>query len=371
MARHAKIPLGLPDEPEPRTLRAFPLVMTEGPGGKGRLMKQLRISKIQSSNIGDHIITFINTYGFVRRNWTYTQFVSERHTASVQPVVTSCMLPFGCGPDIQHPEALIEHLEHCTIKVRKSASLKEEIYFEVQVLPKIFEPYQIAKQNYMCVSSEKYVKAPGKIVAGVDYLYFPTFISLTYCAEEMKFRVAKPIAQARTSFMRSIHLEVILSFACQEDSPIAKSLAKDKETGRFIASVWIHLCNISKNRPITKEYDDKYFAQKILAMKLTVGLVDMWGPTVIVHAEGKIPKSALLFFNKKGKACHPLAEVAPTVAKHAWSVGCTIIEANAIMQESDLKGLGQMDDIVFRKVSLNPEALSLKSSRWNPFTKQQ
>nr|ALN39194.1 matrix protein [Orthorubulavirus suis]ALN39195.1 matrix protein [Orthorubulavirus suis]ALN39196.1 matrix protein [Orthorubulavirus suis]ALO61984.1 matrix protein [Orthorubulavirus suis]ALO61985.1 matrix protein [Orthorubulavirus suis] len=369
MAMHAKIPLNQPQNQDTAQLQPFPLVMSEPENGKRRLLKQLRIKRIPPLSIGDQQITFINTYGFIRASRTFTEFISELHRPGLQPIVTACMLPFGAGPLLDSPEKILEGLDLCEIKVRKSAAVKEEILFEVTALPKIFQGFQISAQPLIKVSSEKYVKAPGKINAGAEYKFYPTFVSLTYCPTTLKFKVARPLATVRAKFMRSIHLEILLIFECKDDAPMAKALIKRDERDGYQASVWVHMCNITKSTQKFKTYDDSYFGQKVLAMKPVIGLVDMWGPTITVHISGKMPKTAAPYFNSRGRSCHPLSEVAPSIAKMAWSNGCRIHQVNAILQESDLSLIPGSDDILFRKVPVDPENINFKSTYWNPFRK--
>nr|AVH78246.1 matrix protein [Tioman virus] len=369
--RQATIPINVDTESEKNNLNPFPIVpITKEDGSPtGRLVKQLRIKNLTPRGSTELPLTFINTYGFIKPLMTYTEFYSELHHQSSTPCLTACMIPFGAGPFIENPHRILDECDRVNIVVRKSASVKEEIIFDVRRLPPLFNRHQISGNRLICVPSEKYVKSPGKMIAGTDYAYQIAFVSLTFCPESQKFRVARPLQTIRSPIMRSVQLEVILKIDCAANSPLKRFLIISPDSKDCFASVWFHICNLYRGNKPFKAYDDTYFSQKCRAMQLECGIVDMWGPTLVVKAHGKIPKMARPFFSSKGWSCHAFADAAPTLARALWSVGAQITQVNAILQPSDLHQLVQISDVIWPKVKLDEKIQSYAAAKWNPFKK--
>ncbi|ADI80719.1 matrix protein [Tuhoko virus 2] len=369
--RQATVSIKVNHESEKNHLRPFPIVqLPPSPGGsRGRLTRQIRIKDLTPAGSTEPSLTFINTYGFAKPLRTRTEFFSELHKPDSLPSVTACTLPFGAGPNIEHPMRLLDEIEKVHIVMRKSASAREEIVFNVCRLPPILSKHHIATQKLVCISSEKYLKAPGKMISGMDYNYHIAFISVVYCPASLKFRVMRPLQLLRSSTMRSIQLEVILVIECSDNSPATRNLIFDDESKTWRASVWFHLCNILKSNKSAEKYDDHYFNEKCKKMDLEVGIADMWGPTFLVKAHGKIPKTAQVYFSPKGWSCHPLVDAAPALSKILWSTGARIVNVNAILQPSDLGQLVQVSDVIYPKVKINKKLMNTAPSRWNPVKK--
>ncbi|QPF77629.1 matrix protein [Achimota pararubulavirus 3] len=367
----SSIPLPVDLRSEKFHLRPFPIVQAppDDEKSKGRLLKQLRIKNLVPRGSTEVPITFINSYGFIRPLRTHGEFFSELHRQDTTPCITACMLPFGAGPNLEMPTRLIDDLDKIQINVRKSASFREEIIFDVKRLPLSLSRHHLAKDRILCVSSEKYLKSPGKITSGVDYSYSVTFMSITYCPESLKFRVARPLQTIRAKVMRSVHLEIMLRIDCKSDSPIRKNLITEGMTEGGVVSLWFHICNLYQGKNPLKEYDDTYFTKKCKQMNIECGIVDLWGPTLMVHAHGRIPKMAQPFFNKKGWSCHPFSDAAAGLSKTLWSVGATIVGVNAILQASDLSQLVQFNDIIYPKVKIDKNLADFEPSKWNPLKK--
>ncbi|AFX75115.1 matrix protein [Achimota virus 2] len=369
MASSIKLPVDL--RSEKYHLHPFPIVQTpSGEDGKGsRLVKQLRIKNLMPRGSTEQPITFLNTYGFVRPMRTHGEFFSEFHRPDTTPCVTACMLPFGAGPFLDNPTRLIDEIDKAHIIIRKSASYREEIIFDIKKLPSMLTQHQLAQDKIICVSSEKFLKSPGKVTSGVDYLYSITFMSITYCPASYKFRVSRPLQIIRAKAMRSVHLEIMMRIECKKDSPLLKNMITTDGSEGGVVSVWFHICNLYKGNNPAKEYDDSYFSKKCKQMDIECGIVDMWGPTLMVHAHGHIPKMAKPFFNRKGWACYPFSDAAAGLSKTLWSVGATIVEVNAILQASDLAQLTHVHDIIYPKVKLSKELVNYQPSKWNPLKK--
>ncbi len=364
----SKISIPVDETSQKNVLNPFPIVQVTKETGvpTGRLVKQLRVKNLTPKGSTEIPLTFVNTYGFIKPLRTYTEFFSELHPQESTPSITACMLPFGAGPYIENPQRLLQDCDRIHIVARKSASLKEEVIFDVRKLTPIFSKHHIAAERVICVSSERYVKSPSKMTAGVDYAYQITFISVTFCPESLKFRVARPIQKLRMPIMRSVQLEIILSIDCAMNSPLRKCLIIEPGKKECKASIWVHICNIYRGKKPFKQYDDQYFIQKCKKMQLECGIVDMWGPTFLVRAHGKIPKLAKPFFSSRGWACHSLSDAAPGISKALWSVGAKIVEVNAILQPSDLHQLVQVSDTIWPKVKLNEKLVDYPKSKW-PF----
>lgn len=362
-----KIPLPKPSDVESQKLNAFPVIMSQE--GKGRLMRQIRLRKLLSGDPSDLQITFVNTYGFIRAAPQSSEFISESSPQQNTPVITACMLSFGAGPVLDDPQQMLKALDQADIRVRKTASDKEQILFEINKIPNLFKFHQIASDHLIQASSDKYVKSPAKLTAGVNYIYCATFLSVTICSASLKFRVARPILAARSRLVRSVQMEVLLRVFCKPESPVAKSMLQDPDGEGCIASVWFHLCNLCKGRNKLRSYDENYFAAKCKKMNLAVSIGDMWGPTILVHAGGHIPTTAKPFFNTRGWVCHPIHQSTPSLAKTLWSSGCEIKSASAILQGSDYASLAKTDDIIYSKVKIVKESSSYKGVAWNPFKK--
>ncbi|AFX75107.1 matrix protein [Achimota virus 1] len=369
--RQASVSLKVDPVSEKNHLRPFPIVQVtpDSGNGRGRLMKQIRIKDLTPAGSTEPPITFVNTYGFVKPLRTRSEFFSEFHRPDSSPSITACTLPFGAGPNIDHPMRLLEEIEKCHIVMRKSASLREEVVYTIQKLPPILAYHQIASQKLICVPSEKYLKAPSKMQSGVDYTYCISFLSIVYCPPSLKFRVLRPLQMMRSSTMRSIQIEVLLEVDCDDSSPATRFLIRDEATQKWRASVWFHLCNIIKSHQGGDKYDDHYFNDKCRKMDLEVGIIDMWGPTFLVKAHGRVPKSAKVYFSQKNWACHPLVDAAPALSKILWSVGASIVQVNAILQPSDLNQLAQFSDVIYPKVKINRALAGSPPSKWNPVKK--
>ncbi|ADI80712.1 matrix protein [Tuhoko virus 1] len=367
----ASIPIPVNPDSGKSNLKPFPIIKApaDQSGHTGKIVRQIRIKNLTPKGSTEIPITFMNTYGFIKPIWTHGEFFSEFHRNNSTPSLTACMLPFGTGPFVDNPSKLLGDLEKIQINVKKSASLREEVIFDIKTIPFAFTKFQIGRERIICVSSDRYVKCPGKLTSGVEYSYCIAFISLTFCPESYKFRVARPLQQLRTSYMRAIQLEIIMKIDCAPDSPIKRNLIYDKENDIYIASVWLHLCNILKGKNHFKTYDDTYFANKCRKMQLVCGIADMWGPTIIVHSKGRIPKSAAPYFNSKGWACHPLSEIAPSITKILWSVGATILQVNAVLQPSDISSAAGTSDLIYPKVKINPDLAEERGIKWNPLRK--
>nr|UCZ51387.1 M [Eptesicus fuscus orthorubulavirus] [Eptesicus fuscus orthorubulavirus] len=350
-------------------LRAFPIEIETNKEGKKLLVKQIRVRTLGHADQDSESICFLNSYGFIKEAPKEEEFIREDRPPESKITLTACMLPLGPGPNIRSPNQLLKSAADMKISVRKTAGSREQVIFHVTRAPPILQNFQFIRERYACVSSDKFIKSPGKIRAGPDYCYIITFLSLTYCPISQKFKVPRPLLSFRSTRMRSVHLEVIFKIQCSSDSPLKKGLITDDEKGVPKASVWIHLCNFYKGRNITKTYDEAYFAEKCKKMALSVGISDLWGPTIVVHAEGKIPKAASLFFNSRGWALHPLSDAAPTLAKSLWSIGCEILEVNAILQGSDYSSLLLSSDVLYRKIKIDPHIQTRSSTGWNPFKK--
>ncbi|AHH02038.1 matrix protein [Sosuga virus] len=369
--RQATIPVHVDHHSEKNHLRAFPIVQADSPEGteKGRLIKQMRFKDLTPRGSTEPPISFINTYGFIKPLRTREEFFSELHKQSQTPCLTACSIPFGAGPALDHPERLLDEIEKALIVVRKSASTSEECVFEIRKLPPMLTRHQLAGNKILCVPSDKYVKAPGKLTSGVDYAYHIVFISVTLCPPSQKFRVPMPVQSLRAKVMRSVHLEVMLKIDCDPGSPITKNLIYDSENDVWLASIWFHLCNLYKGHKPFKEYDDHHFAAKCRSMKLEVGIVDLWGPTFLVKSHGKIPHAARPFFGKHGWVCHPIMDCAPAICKSLWALSVSIVQVTAVLQASDLSQMVRMTDVIFPKIKVNPDLHGLGKSRWNPVTK--
>nr|UCZ37259.1 matrix protein [Mumps virus genotype G] len=362
-----KIPLPKPPDSDSQRLNAFPVIMAQE--GKGRLLRQIRLRKILSGDPSDQQITFVNTYGFIRATPETSEFISESSQQKVTPVVTACMLSFGAGPVLEDPQHMLKALDQTDIRVRKTASDKEQILFEINRIPNLFRHHQISADHLIQASSDKYVKSPAKLIAGVNYIYCVTFLSVTVCSASLKFRVARPLLAARSRLVRAVQMEVLLLVTCKKDSQMAKSMLNDPDGEGCIASVWFHLCNLCKGRNKLRSYDENYFASKCRKMNLTVSIGDMWGPTILVHAGGHIPTTAKPFFNSRGWVCHPIHQSSPSLAKTLWSSGCEIKAASAILQGSDYASLAKTDDIIYSKIKVDKDAANYKGVSWSPFRK--
>nr|QEG03869.1 matrix protein [Human parainfluenza virus 4b] len=356
-------------EAHEKVLRAFPIEVEQNSEGKKLLVKQIRIRTLGHADHSNDSICFLNTYGFIKEAVSQTEFMRAGQRPESKNTLTACMLPFGPGPNVGSPQKMLEYAEDIKIHVRKTAGCKEQIVFSLDRTPQVFRGFQFPRDRYACVPSDKYIKSPGKLVAGPNYCYIITFLSLTFCPSSQKFKVPRPILNFRSTRMRGIHLEIIMKITCSENSPIRKTLITDDPENGPKASVWIHLCNLYKGRNPIKVYDEAYFAEKCKQMLLSVGISDLWGPTIAVHANGKIPKSASLYFNSRGWALHPIADASPTMAKHLWSIGCEIIEVNAILQGSDYSALVDHPDVIYRKIRIDPAKKQYAHSKWNPFKK--
>ncbi|UBB42362.1 matrix protein [Wufeng Rhinolophus sinicus rubulavirus 1] len=356
-------------ETHEKTLRSFPIEVDKGPNGEKLLVKQIRVRTLGHADHASESICFLNSYGFIKEIEKSKEFIREGDGKDNKIIVTACMLPFGAGPNISSPKNLLESMGEVAVNVRKTAGAKEQVIFQLVRASTTLRGFQFTHDRFTCVSSDKFIKSPSKMVAGTNYCYVITFLSLTYCPVSQKFKVPRPILNLRTPRMRSVHLEIILKIMCAADSPIKKTLIVDEAGGDPKASVWIHLCNFYKGRSITKTYDEAYFADKCRRLLLNVGISDLWGPTIVVHARGKIPKAASIYFNQHGWALHPIADAAPALSKQLWSVGCEIIEVNAILQGSDFAGLLDSPDIVHRKIKIDHRRASYPSGKWNPFKK--
>nr|AIF74180.1 matrix protein [Bat paramyxovirus] len=371
-SRQGKIPIPLNDSHEDNTLPAFPIVLTgkDGSNGKGKLAKQLRIKNLMPVGSTESPISFVNTYGFIRPLMTYTDFYSETLPQVQTPCLTACMIPFGAGPNLSDPGQILKEVEKVQIIVRKSASVREEVVFDVRSVPALFSNHWIWNERIICVSSERFVKTPSKLIAGTDYSYSISFVSVTFCPESYKFRVPRPLQRVRAKFMRSVLLEIILELECREDSPLRKQFAVDASSNKCVASLWIHVFNMYKNRKPFRDYDDAYFNTKCKSMNLICGIADIWGPTIIVQARGKIPAMARQYFNHKGWACHPISSSVPNLSKTLWSVGAQIKEVNAVLQASDLTQLVKTNDIISPKIKIQTQANEYPRSIWSPFKKR-
>uniref|UniRef100_A0AAU7E2V3 Matrix protein n=1 Tax=Rousettus bat paramyxovirus TaxID=3141904 RepID=A0AAU7E2V3_9MONO len=359
-----------PTHPE-HTLSPFPIVLDSADGKSGKLVKQLRVKYLNEANSRYPTITFINTYGFIYARENGDGIVSEHASGLKAGSVTACMMTLGPGPNIQNANRVLQALKDFFVKVRKTSSEKEEIVFDLINVPPVLKKHALCKQGRLVCSAEKFIKNPSKLVAGEEYLYFPTFVSVTYSPSNLNYLIAKPILRFRSKFIFSIHVEILFRLLCRPDSPLHKTYSPDPEKRGCIASVWLHVGNILKNHKAKGQSLEAYFVQKCLAMQLSVSVADLWGPTIIIKSSGHIPKTTRPFFGKDGYSCHPLHNISPSLTKSLWSVGCEIVKARIILQESDINEMIYRGDLITDKIQIRPKGSHFGASSFNPFRKSQ
>nr|AYP70256.1 matrix protein [Human orthorubulavirus 2] len=363
--------ISLPADPTSpsQSLTPFPIQLDTKDGKAGKLLKQIRIRYLNEPNSRHTPITFINTYGFVYARDTSGGIHSELSSDLAAGSITACMMTLGPGPNIQNANLVLRSLNEFYVKVKKTSSQREEAVFELINIPTLMREHALCKRKMLVCSAEKFLKNPSKLQAGFEYVYIPTFVSITYSPRNLNYQVARPILKFRSRFVYSIHLELILRLLCKSESPLMKSYNADKTGRGCLASVWIHVCNILKNKSIKQQGRESYFIAKCMSMQLQVSIADLWGPTIIIKSLGHIPKTALPFFSKDGIACHPLQDVSPTLTKSLWSVGCEIESAKLILQESDLNELMGHQDLITDKIAIRSGQRTFERSKFSPFKK--
>lgn len=363
--------ISIPADPtNPRqSIKAFPIVINSDGGEKGRLVKQLRTTYLNDLDTHEPLVTFVNTYGFIYEQDRGNTIVGGDQLGKKREAVTAAMVTLGCGPNLPSLGNVLGQLSEFQVIVRKTSSKAEEMVFEIVKYPRIFRGHTLIQKGLVCVSAEKFVKSPGKVQSGRDYLFIPTFLSVTYCPAAIKFQVPGPMLKMRSRYTQSLQLELMIRILCKPDSPLMKVHIPDKEGRGCLVSVWLHVCNIFKSGNKNGSEWQEYWMRKCANMQLEVSIADMWGPTIIIHARGHIPKSAKLFFGKGGWSCHPLHEVVPSVTKTLWSVGCEITKAKAIIQESSISLLVETTDIISPKVKIPSKHRRFGKSNWGLFKK--
>ncbi|ACN72642.1 matrix protein [avian paramyxovirus 7] len=360
------ISLGLyVDESDPAcSLLAFPIIMQTTSEGKKVLQPQVRINRLGSISIEGVRAMFINTYGFIEERPTERTGFFQPGEKNQQQVVTAGMLTLGQIRTNIDPDEIGEACLRLKVNAKKSAASEEKIVFSILEKPPALMTAPVVQDGGLIAKAEGSIKCPGKMMSEIHYSFRVMFVSITMLDNQSLYRVPTAISSFKNKALYSIQLEVLLEVDVKPESPQCKFLADQK--GKKVASVWFHLCNSKKTNASGKPRSLEDMRKKVRDMGIKVSLADLWGPTIIVRATGKMSKYMLGFFSTSGTSCHPVTKSSPDLAKILWSCSSTIIKANAIVQ-----GSVKVDVLTLEDIQVSSAAKINKSGigKFNPFKK--
>ncbi|QEQ50565.1 matrix protein [avian paramyxovirus 22] len=355
------------DESDPAcSLLAFPIVMSTNDAGKKVLQPQIRLNRLGSIRTEGIRAVFVNCFGFIESTGgDEIMFVRAGENTSGS-VVTAAMLTLG---HLKTDSDLIDLGNACLtlkVSVKKSATTEERIAFTIHSKPPLLATSQVIQDGGLIARAEGAVKCPGKISSYQNYLFRIMFVSLTSLDNEVLYRVPGPVSSFRNRMLYSIQLEVLLEVDVKPENHQCKFLTE--KDGKRYASVWFHLCNAKKTNAQGKPRTIEAMRQKVKSMGLKIMLADLWGPTIVTRATGKMSKYMIGFFGTNGVACHPITKSSPDVAKILWSCSCSVVKGNAIIQGSARSDVVSFEDIQVKgAASIEPSRIS----KYNPFKKSK
>ncbi|AFN06856.1 M protein [avian paramyxovirus 11] len=326
------IPTGHPD----LELLAFPIIVERGQDGQKTLQRQYRIGSVGDIFGSKETGLFLTCYGFIEESYTSTiqgksRFFSE-HQGGHPKIVTAALLPLGCVNPREDIDRLIEDSYTLKVLISKNVDSKERVVFKFVNKPAALSANKLLINGGVILDAEAFVKCPSKLTTNMEYSFRVVFVSVTRLDQTKLYRVNESISKIRNPHLIAVNLEVKILLHLTPDNPQLKFLIKHEKGG--VGSVWIHLCNFAKKNMKGTLRSIQDVTEKVKRMALAVSLEDLWGPTVIVRANGTMSKYALGFFSTSKTACHPIYKLAPEIAKIMWSCSSEIIEANIIVQGS-------------------------------------
>ncbi|AMR70812.1 matrix protein [Avian paramyxovirus 13 goose/Kazakhstan/5751/2013] len=346
------------------TLLAFPVVLQEIDGGRKEITPQFRTQKIDMWSESKSDSVSITTYGFIYGvkggNDTSGPIMAEQQ----KEPLSAAMLCFGSvGYNSGLPEIARAAL-NTIITCKKSATDSERILFTVHQAPQMIQEAKVISTRYSSVAANKCVRAPERLPSGLSLEYKVTFVSLTVVPKSDVYKVPRPVLRLHSKHVLNIAINAVIQIDIQATHPLAKTLMKRND--QFFADLFIHIgmisCLDSKGNKISV---DK-LELKIRRMSISVGLLDIFGPSIALKARGKRTKVMSPFFSPRGTACYPISQTAPGIAKILWSQTGSLHECKIIIQGGTNRAIATTDDFVVGSTRIEKSG---RNGKFNPFKK--
>lgn len=351
------------DSPQVRLL-AFPIIMKPKENGIRELQPQLRTQYLGDITGGKKSAIFVNCYGFVEDHGGRDSGFSPISEESKGSTVTAACITLG---SIEYDSDIKEVAKACynlQVSVRMSADSTQKVVYTINAKPALLFSSRVVRAGGCVVAAEGAIKCPEKMTSDRLYKFRVMFVSLTFLHRSSLFKVSRTVLSMRNSALIAVQAEVKLGFDLPLDHPMAKYLSK--EDGQLFATVWVHLCNFKRTDRRGVDRSVENIRNKVRAMGLKLTLCDLWGPTLVCEATGKMSKYALGFFSETKVGCHPIWKCNSTVAKIMWSCTTWIASAKAIIQASSARALLTSEDIEAKGAISTDKK---KTDGFNPFIK--
>ncbi|AGH32600.1 matrix protein [avian paramyxovirus 12] len=345
-------------------LLAFPVVLQDIGDGKKEITPQFRTQKIDiwSESKGDSVT--ITTYGFI-----YGPKGGERISGPISAggnteVLSAAMLCLG---SVSYSHGLPEIARAAlgvVVSCKKSATDTERIIFTVHQASQLLQEAKVISNRYSSVAAIKCLKAPERVTSGISLEYRVTFVSLTVVPRGDVYKVPRPVLRLHSKHVFNISLSVKICIEVQPGHPIAKTLIKQSD--EYFADLFVHVGMISAIDKHGNKLAMERLENKIRRMDMSIGLLDIFGPSIALKVRGKRTKVMTPFFSPRGTACYPISQTAPSIAKILWSNTGTLREARIIIQGGTNKAIATTDDHFVTTTKL---AHASKNGKFNPFKK--
>nr|UNW59193.1 matrix protein [Avian orthoavulavirus 12] len=346
------------------SLLAFPVILQENSDGKKEITPQFRTQKIDmwSESKGDSVV--VTTYGFIYGPKHGERMSGPITTGGNMEVLSAAMLCLG---SVRYAHGLPEIARAAlgiTVSCKKSATDTERIIFTVHQASQIIQEAKVISNRYSSVAAIKCLKAPERVLSGAPLEYRVTFVSLTVVPSGDVYKVPRPVLRLHSKHVFNISLGVKICVEVPPEHPISKTLMKID--GEYFADLFIHVGMISGLDKHGNKISMDRLEGKIRRMDMTIGLLDIFGPSIAVKARGKRTKVMMPFFSPRGTACYPISQTAPGIAKILWSNTGTLREARVIIQGGTNKAIATTED---HFVSTTKICHSAKNGKFNLFKK--